>query len=749
MCVVKVNRVEADTLIHKASIREDSSGVQHHKVATRERNASKELPDTEQSRPLAGQSHAPPGDKSSRTDTHTNTQTHSLVPASPALVTDRSATTPACVSATKKSSSSSLEGKGNRAASCDGKAQGSKLMEHTHTPAGERSLTSHHSSRAEGTLNSRSQALYGETSSTPSSTNLCRETGKLLPHTAPQASEVRAECPAILPVPSSSSISLAQVPSAGCMSEMPLLTPEPVEMEQEGEPHALTQEMPALMPALCSEAGAAPPVAGRHARAPALQRESSTSVQSDTTPPELTIEALSQEPPLSIEPAAGDARTDCTHTRTWTHASGPEPHTCALSTAEARDTPPTLEMQHTQSADDVHNHAPLCSHLSSFDKSALPASSSNSSSSALALQTHTHARALTQPSTGLANAHTRTHSSVSHISTSTTNTTHPYATEHTDATPHTSGPLQHSLAFYKPQSSTTGPSTRTHSHPTEHRAHLSITLRTDQSDSPQPQPQHNIPHYTTATGAGLDTTQSSTHYTSSYANTHTQQQSHTHPSGNVGARTGGHLTQAANQSHCSTYALLETLPPESSLVGVESQPLPTEAVWASLPAPSPAVLIESVRPELTDSLTAYHAPASEYDRHALHTFSLWEEEEEEPVRCKAVRSPEPPEPPEREQTWTQLEPSRPHTTALRTHAQQDAGQPDDTDAELPSNELASSECGGSERGGERGGGASSSDDSYNSNLSESECGDTGLEPGEVPPVSFIKTPLLNKSTTSD
>lgn len=779
MCVVKVNRVEADTLIHKASFREDSSGAQHHKAATRERSASKELADTEPSRPSAGQPHAPTGSKPSRTDTHTDTHAHSSVPVSPALITDASAATPACVTVTNRSGWSSQEGKGNGATSCDRKTQGSKLTErthtHRHTPPAESTLTSHHSSRAEGVLNSRGQALYGEASSAPSSTDLCRKAGKPPPCAAPQAPEVSAERPAVLPMPSSSS-SLARVPSTGCVSEMPLLTPEPVEMEQEEEPPALTQEMPALMPALCSEAGAAPPVAGRHAHAPALYRESSTTIHSDTTPPELTIEALSQEPLLSAEPAAGDSHTDCTRTHAWTHAPGPEPHTRGLSTAEARDTPPTLEMQHAQSTDAVHNHALLRPQPSSTDKSALSASSSSSSSSALTLQTHTRARAPTQPSTGLPNAHPHTHGSVSHISTWSANATHPYTTEHTDTAPHTSAPLQHSLAFFKPQSSTTGLSPRMHSLPTEHRAHLSITPHADQSHSPgpvsadpQPQPQRNIPLYTTAAGAVQDTTRSTTHYASpsSYTNTHDQQQSHTHPDGSVSAHSSGRLTQAVgvaaatNHGQCSTYTLLETLPPESSLVDVQSQSLPTEAVWASLPAPSPAVLIESVRPELTDSLTAYHAPASEYDRHALHTFSLWEEEdeeedEEEPVRCKAVRSPEPPEPPEREQTWTQLEPSRPHTTALHAHehehehAQQDVRQPDDTDAEFPSNELASSECGGSERGGERGGGggASSSDDSYNSNLSESECGDTGLEPGEVPPVSFIKKSLLTKSTTN-
>ncbi|XP_048111122.1 lysine-specific demethylase 4C [Alosa alosa] len=733
MCVVKVNRVEADTLIQKASIREDPSGRHHQKVSARERSVSKEPPDAELSL-SASQSHGPL-DKPPRTDQHTDTHTHSLAPGSPAVVTDMSANTSACATATKKSKSTSQESKGDQAtvSACDGQSQGCKLTEHAHTPPAENTLTTPHSSRADRPLDSGSQALYGEVSSTPLSADLCPEADKPPPHGASEASEVSAQCPAYPPQVSSG---LALVPSAGCVSEMPLLTPEPVEMEQE-EPPALTQEMPALTLALCSEAVSAA-VAGRHTQAPALYRESDTPVQSHTAPPELTLEALSQEPPLSLEPAVSEAHTDCTHIHMWTHTPNPAQHTHTLSTAEAQDTPPpTLEIQHTQSTDKVPNRTQFCSGPSSSDKSALLVTS------ALTLQTHArtpqgsptaHTRTLTQPCTGL--PHKKTLSVVPHNSTSTAHSTHPCTTEHTETTPTTSAHPAHSFAFCKSQPSTTGPSTgpRMHSDTADHRTHLSITGCNEQSDSPSvsadTQPQLNIPPDTTATDAG----QGSMQYNSS-TKSHAQQS----------FRRCASLTQPAgapaDHSHSNTYTLLETFPPESSLVDMRPQSLPPDAVWASLPAPSPAVLIESVRPELTDSLTAYHVPATAYDRHALHTFSMWEE-----PRCKAVHSPEPPEPPEREQTWTQLEPSLPHTALhahaqVHTHAHHD-GQPDDADAELPSNELASSECGGSERGG---GGASSSDDSYNSNLSESECGDSGLEPGEVPP---YQTGGMKKNTKS-
>ncbi|XP_076150799.1 lysine-specific demethylase 4C isoform X3 [Alosa pseudoharengus] len=736
MCVVKVNRVEADTLIQKASIREDPSGRHHQKVSARERSVSKVPPDAELSL-SAGQSLGPL-DKPPRTDQHTDTHTHSLAPGSPAVVTDMSANTSACATATKKSKSTSQESKGDQAtvSARDGQSQGCKLTEHAHTPPAESTLTIPHSSRADRPLDSGSQALYGEVSSTPPSADLCPEADKPPPHGASEASEVSAQCPAYPPQVSSG---LARVPSAGCVSEMPLLTPEPVEMEQE-EPPALTQEMPALTLALCSEAVSAA-VAGSHTHAPALYRESDMPVQSHTAPPELTLEALSQEPPLSLEPAVSEAHIDCTHTHMWTHTPNPAQHTHTLSTAEAQDTPPpTLVIQHTQSTDKVPNRTQFCSGPSSSDKSALLVTS------ALTLQTHArtpqgsptaHTRTLTQPCTGL--PHKKMLSVVPHNSTLTAHSTHPCTTEHTETTPTTSAHPAHSSAFCKSQPSTTGPSTgpRMHSDTADHRTHLSITGCNEQSDSPSvsadTQPQLNIPPDTTATDAGQGSTQYSS--TKSHAYAGAQQSigrcaSLTQPAG-----------APADHSHSNTYTLLETFPPESSLVDMRPQSLPPDAVWASLPAPSPAVLIESVRPELTDSLTAYHAPATAYDRHALHTFSLWEE-----PRCKAVHSPEPPEPPEREQTWTQLEPSLPHT-ALHAHAQAHThahhhGQPDDADAELPSNELASSECGGSERGG---GGASSSDDSYNSNLSESECGDSGLEPGEVPP---YQTGGMKKNTKS-
>ncbi|KAL2098214.1 hypothetical protein ACEWY4_007421 [Coilia grayii] len=671
MCVVKVNRVEADTLLHKASTREEPSGPNRQpQVSARKSNISKVLTKAVIS-PLTVQLRS--ALDSSRTDRRLDSQTHPWAPRAPGADTDTNANVSVCAPSTEQHTSPLEGSKDNQAISldCDGGAQEIKHMDHTHLlPAGG-PLTSVQSSTAALPLKLRSQALYGAADDTV--------TQHIPTHTTSQGSGVGADWPADPPVPSS----LSRVPSAGCVSEMPLLTPEPAELEQE-EPCALTQEMPALTPAMCSDA-----VADSHTHAPALYRESDTPIQSHTAPPELVIEALNHEPLFSPKPPVREANTDCTQVQKCSASAEQCAHT--LASAEARDTPPTLEIQYTQSTAMVHSHTQLSSDSLSPDNSALGLTNALTPQTCPHISqgsTTTHICTLTQQ--GSVHTDTQAHNSTPSANTALTHTTEPTETCHNSAL------CTHSSALYNSHPSTTGPSTSLHMHSDTTDENTQVNMTDDNDSLPNStgiQPQLNIRPYTTDTDGGSDTI----NYSSTNSNAYT--------------------TQLVPPDDSSSYTLPKTQLPESSLVDMRTQTPPPDALWASLPAPSPAVLIENVRPELTDSLTAYHAPATAYDRQALHTFSLWEE-----PRCKVVSSPEPPEPPEREQTWTQLEPSS------DTHTHQDSLS-EDTEAELPSNELAPSESGGSERGA---GGASSSDDSYTSNLSESDCCDSGLEPGEVP-----------------
>ncbi|XP_063074336.1 lysine-specific demethylase 4C isoform X2 [Engraulis encrasicolus] len=632
MCVVKVNRVEAETLIHKASGREELTGT-NRQVSPRKSNTSKVLSKSVIA-PLTVQLRS--ALDSSRTESRVDLKTHPSDCGVSVTDTNTNADTSVCTPLTDKTTSPLEVGKGNQVISsdCEGGAPEIEHMDHTdHT---------------EGTLN----AVQSSTT----------------------ASTVKQPVPSVL----------ARVPSAGCSSEMPLLTPEPAVEVQEEEPCTLTQEMPDLTPAMSADAGA-----DGHSHAPALYRESDTpAVQSHTAPPDLVIEALNHEPPASpklavSQPGACSGRL--------------EPCSPLLVSGEAQNPPPTLEIQYTQSTATIHRHA--------LSSDSLPSGNSQLGlTDALTLQTcprmlqgssTTHICTLTQQNA--VHIYTQAHRNISSA----------HTTEPTDTCPNTSALSKHS-ALYNSHPNTTGSCTslQMHSDTTDGNTQVNMNDNDKALTNSLPSSTDNIHPCTTDTVGVSEAINNNTHCNAYMAAT------------TLCAHSNGH-GQSTTLPPDDSYIVPKTQAPDSSLEEeLRSQTPPPDALWASLPAPSPAVLIENVRPELTDSLTAYHAPSSAYDRHALQSFSLWEE-----PRCKAVTSPEPPELPEREQTWTQLQPSS------ETHAHQESHLEETEESDLAHHEHASSEFGGSEHGA---GGASSSDDSYTSNLSESDCCDSGLEPGEVP-----------------
>uniref|UniRef100_A0AAY4ADQ3 [histone H3]-trimethyl-L-lysine(9) demethylase n=1 Tax=Denticeps clupeoides TaxID=299321 RepID=A0AAY4ADQ3_9TELE len=120
-------------------------------------------------------------------------------------------------------------------------------------------------------------------------------------------------------------------------------------------------------------------------------------------------------------------------------------------------------------------------------------------------------------------------------------------------------------------------------------------------------------------------------------------------------------------------------------------------LWNAEAQSTPAVVIESLQPELP--------------------FGLW-------LEPHSVQSPDSPDPPERDFTWTQLQPSRPYNPqSPLSHLHHGDKSSEGTEEPFTGRETVP---GGLDRGG-----ASSSDESDDSNLSDAESGDSGLEPGEV------------------
>ncbi|XP_030643831.1 lysine-specific demethylase 4C isoform X1 [Chanos chanos] len=200
-------------------------------------------------------------------------------------------------------------------------------------------------------------------------------------------------------------------------------------------------------------------------------------------------------------------------------------------------------------------------------------------------------------------------------------------------------------------------------------------------------------------------------------------------------------------------------------------------IWKNISSQNPAVLIENLRPELEvgltkggDGMTAY-----DHDSDSELPYAMWTE-----PRCTEVQSPNPPDSPAKALTWANLEPS----TVDPAGAEPTAGLPEDLelqravvveeeaiDAQLPAQgELGtsrswqtgmkkrgcfsnasspregSSQEGESDSGGSRAKEDSSSESSEENNASETEeCGDPGLEPGEVCAYSL---PMVKRTTKS-
>ncbi|XP_028832983.1 lysine-specific demethylase 4C isoform X3 [Denticeps clupeoides] len=131
-------------------------------------------------------------------------------------------------------------------------------------------------------------------------------------------------------------------------------------------------------------------------------------------------------------------------------------------------------------------------------------------------------------------------------------------------------------------------------------------------------------------------------------------------------------------------------------------------LWNAEAQSTPAVVIESLQPELP--------------------FGLW-------LEPHSVQSPDSPDPPERDFTWTQLQPSRPYNPqSPLSHLHHGDKSSEGTEEPFTGRETVP---GGLDRGG-----ASSSDESDDSNLSDAESGDSGLEPGEY------SSAVMKRSTKS-
>ncbi|KAI4885866.1 hypothetical protein NFI96_010896 [Prochilodus magdalenae] len=136
-------------------------------------------------------------------------------------------------------------------------------------------------------------------------------------------------------------------------------------------------------------------------------------------------------------------------------------------------------------------------------------------------------------------------------------------------------------------------------------------------------------------------------------------------------------------------------------------------IWKNFNSQNPAVLIESLQPSLAQS-----------DAHDQLPYAMWAES-----RCQQVKSPEPPDSPERALTWANLEPS----VVPPSGAEMTAELPleEDPEDEFRPQRLGSK---GFERDSDSGDREEdSSSESSEENMSETECGASGLEPGEVCP----------------
>lgn len=194
----------------------------------------------------------------------------------------------------------------------------------------------------------------------------------------------------------------------------------------------------------------------------------------------------------------------------------------------------------------------------------------------------------------------------------------------------------------------------------------------------------------------------------SFANTHTL--SRANRSKSPSTSFNPNLLQAS-QDCVSPLGEAGSTPPPSSNPFADTKPFSSN-IWKNFNSQNPAVLIESLQPSLAES-----------DVHDQLPYAMWAES-----RCQQVKSPEPPDSPERALTWANLESSVVPASGSETTS----GLPleEASESEFGSRGLLRSEGEGSERDSDSG---EREDDSSSESIEEniSECGESGLEPGEV------------------
>ncbi|KAL7856212.1 hypothetical protein AOLI_G00198160 [Acnodon oligacanthus] len=197
------------------------------------------------------------------------------------------------------------------------------------------------------------------------------------------------------------------------------------------------------------------------------------------------------------------------------------------------------------------------------------------------------------------------------------------------------------------------------------------------------------------------------------ANTHTL--SHANQSVESPSTSSSQNTpQASLHPQVNTSLLGESISFASPKLFEDAKPFSSN-IWKNFNSQNPAVLIESLQPSLAEN-----------DTHDQLPYAMWAES-----RCQQVKSPEPPDSPERALTWANLEPSVVHPPGAEMAELPLEGAPEDEFSSQGPQRLTGKRFERDSDSGERE--EDSSSESSEENMSETECGASGLEPGEVCP----------------
>uniref|UniRef100_A0AAR2J762 [histone H3]-trimethyl-L-lysine(9) demethylase n=1 Tax=Pygocentrus nattereri TaxID=42514 RepID=A0AAR2J762_PYGNA len=196
------------------------------------------------------------------------------------------------------------------------------------------------------------------------------------------------------------------------------------------------------------------------------------------------------------------------------------------------------------------------------------------------------------------------------------------------------------------------------------------------------------------------------------ANTHTL--SHANQSvGSPSTSSSQNTPQASLHPQGSNSLVGESISFASPNLFEDTKPFSSN-IWKNFNSQNPAVLIESLQPSLAES-----------DTHDQLPYAMWAES-----RCQQVKSPEPPDSPERALTWANLEPSVVHPPGAEMAELPLERAPEDEFSSQGPQRLKGKRFERDSDSGER---EDSSSESSEENMSETECGASGLEPGEVCP----------------